>query len=105
MQWYADICLNAVFNAWSQCCPNDQLQHLWLYHNAPYLPDLAPADFFLFGFVNEKLHSQEFSSAQAAVHTYKDEVENIPQNMWHSTFDDWFACMTACVNVHGDYVN
>lgn len=128
-QWYTDICLNAVFDAWSQRRPNDQLRHVRLHHDnapahtairttdylslkgvrvlhhPPYSPDLAPADFFLFGFVKEKLRGREFPSAQAAVRAYEDEVKNIPRNMWHSAFDNWFARMTACVNVHGDYVN
>jgi histone-lysine N-methyltransferase SETMAR len=128
-KWYTEVCLTAVLEAWSNRRPNDGFRHLRLHHdNAPahtailttdflyekgirivshpaYSPDLAPADFFLFGMVKEKLRGIEFASAQEAVQVYEDEVNKIPRKVWNSAFNNWFTRMSDCVNNHGNYVD
>jgi len=111
-QWYCEVCLPKVLQAWTRRRPNDQFRHLRLHqdnapahtairttdflasksirslHHPPYSPDLAPADFFLFGYVKEELRGQEFASPEAAVAAYEDAVNKIPRNMWHAAFSN-----------------
>jgi len=51
---------------------------------------LTPADFFLFGYVNEKIRGQEFLSAQSVVAAYKDGVNFVAKKTWQSTFNNCY---------------
>jgi histone-lysine N-methyltransferase SETMAR len=127
-QWYTEVCLPKVFDSWCQRRPNDQLRHLQLHHDnapahtairtteflesksvkllfhPPYSPDLAPADFFLFGHIKEQLRGHDFVSPEEAVRAYEDLVKNIPTKMWNSTFQNWFTRMSECINNNGEYL-
>jgi histone-lysine N-methyltransferase SETMAR len=126
--WYTEVCLPKVFDFWCKRRPNDQLRHLLLHqdnapahtairtteflseksvrllHHPPYSPDLAPADFFLFGYVKEKLRGHDFESPEAAVIAYEKLVAQIPTKIWNATFDNWFTRMTECLNNNGEYL-
>jgi transposase len=128
-QWYTDTCLPKVLDAWSTRRPKDRFRHLRFHHDnapahtairtmdylaeksirtlphPPYSPDLAPADFFLFGFVKEKLRGIDFLSPEAAVAAYEKAVNEIPKKMWHATFHNWFSRMSNCICKEGDYLH
>lgn len=128
-QWYSQTCLPAVFDAWRARRPRDGLQHLRLHHDnapahsaavttdfifdngvrllphPPYSPDLAPADFFLFGLVKEKLRGRDFGCPDDAVFAYEEELGRISPNTWRSAFDNWFQRCRMCINVNGNYVD
>ena len=69
----------------------------------PYSPDLAPADFFLFGMVKQKLRGREFQSLQALLDAYNEILSDIPKSMWRDCFKDWFRRMNLCIESNGDY--
>ena len=127
--WYSGVCLPAVLEAWKIRHPRDGLRHLRLHHDnahahsaaittdylfeqgvrllphPPYSPDLAPADFFLFGTVKEKLRGRDFQSPEAAGEAYEDEVAAIPIVTWRSAFDNWFIRCQSCIDVGGNYID
>lgn len=69
----------------------------------PYSTDLAPCDFFLFPNVKKKLRGIRFSSSEAAVDAYKEEILQIPTSDWSRCFEDWFFRMRKCINLKGAY--
>lgn len=127
-QWYTEECLPKVLQAWSKKRPNDKLQHFLLHHDnapahtairtvdflaskgarllphPPYSPDLAPADFFLFGYVKESLRGQQFSSAERALEAYEDAIRAIKRETWNAASQNWFKRMNTCIHAHGNYV-
>lgn len=73
--------------------------------HAPYSPDLAPADFFLFGYLKQQLQGIHFHSLDEALNTLGEIIAKIPKKTWHSVFDEWFQRLKRCIQQHGDYVN
>ena len=79
-------------------------QSVHLLPHPPYFPNLTPADFFLFGYVNEKIHGQEFLSAQSAVAAYEDGVIFSAKKTWQSTFNNCYDHLSVCINRGGDSI-
>lgn len=78
-------------------------QKLELTGHAPYSPDLAPNDFFLFPTIKAKLRGQRFTSPEDAVEAFKNHVLELSLSDWHKCFDNWFERMHKCINLHGEY--
>ncbi len=88
------------FKHWTLC----HLKSVHLLPHLPYSPNLAPANFFLFGYIKEKNYSLEFLSAQRVVAAYKDEVNSIPKKTWQTISKNWFDCMSVCIHRGGKYI-
>ena len=78
-------------------------QKIRLLPHPPYLPDLAPCDFFLFPKTKEKLRGRQFSSHEEAVGAYLEAVNDVPEEAWIEAFSSWFRRMEKCIRVHGEY--
>ena len=67
----------------------------------PYSPDLAPSDFWLFGFLKPQLgtYSDEMSLHVAVTGVLK----KIPEEMYRKTFENWIERMKLCIKYRGDY--
>ncbi len=66
-----------------------------------YSPDLAPSDFWLFSFVKEQLES--YSDEKSLKRAVTETLENIPEDMYRKTFENWIERMKLCIKYHGDY--
>ena len=55
----------------------------------PFSPDVAPSDFFLFGYVKEKLRGQRFKSRFELYEAINEIVQSIPHEMKVKVFDEW----------------
>ena len=69
----------------------------------PYSPDLAPSDFFLFGYVKTKLMGHSFQTREELFEAIFEIIEGIPQSLKLKVFDEW---MNRCQWVHshnGEY--
>ena len=55
----------------------------------PYSPDLAPSDFFLFGYVKGKLKGRSFNSREEIFDAIQSIIEDIPIETKRSVFDQW----------------
>jgi histone-lysine N-methyltransferase SETMAR len=104
-QWYTDVCLAKVLDAWVERRPNDQFRHLRLHHDnapahtsirtadflasksirtlphPPYSPDLAPADFF-------SLATSKENCAVTSSHPQKQQ--------WRPTRERWMKYRRQC---------
>jgi hypothetical protein len=70
----------------------------------PYSPDLAPADFYLFGHVKHQLQGQEFREGPGLVSAISEIVNQIPTDSLVDVFHGWIRGSQRCIDVSGEYV-
>jgi histone-lysine N-methyltransferase SETMAR len=69
----------------------------------PYSPDLAPCDFFLFGYVKERLNGCSFESADELFQAVEEVIRGIPPEMLAAVFDEWLSRLATCRDSGGEY--
>ncbi len=67
----------------------------------PYLPDLAPCDFWLFDYIKTRLVT--CSDAQSLNNAITRIIGNIDKKEWSKTFDKWVERMEICIEEEGRY--
>jgi histone-lysine N-methyltransferase SETMAR len=67
----------------------------------PYLPDLAPSDFWLFDYIKQHLTSQKDAESLASEITRI--VNSIPKQEYLKTFEKWLERMELCIKYKGHY--
>jgi histone-lysine N-methyltransferase SETMAR len=55
----------------------------------PYSPDLAPCDFFLFGYLKFQLEGKTFFDEDSVKEEVRRILMEIPVNLLHSVMDEW----------------
>jgi histone-lysine N-methyltransferase SETMAR len=70
----------------------------------PYSPDLAPCDFFLFGYIKGKLSGASFSTTDELANAIREVILGIPGDMILRVFQEWMARLQACCDCGGNYV-
>lgn len=70
----------------------------------PYSPDLAPCEFFLFGFMKNEFADTRFNSIDEAVERISTWLNSIPKKVRLDVFQNWKVRLQACINCGGDYV-
>jgi hypothetical protein len=80
-----------------------ELQVLQIEH-PPSSPDLAPCDFFLFGYIKEILKDQSFETRDELLEAIKAIVREIGRDFLQSTFRSWVHRLEECCRRGGDYV-
>jgi histone-lysine N-methyltransferase SETMAR len=73
-------------------------------NHPPYSPDLAPCDFFLFGYIKRKLAGSSFVSSDDLFSAIDDIMNGISGEMILSVFQKWMARLRACCDCGGNYV-
>ena len=76
-------------------------QNLHVIEHPPYSPDLAPSDFWLFGYIKQRLG--DYPDQETLATAITDIVSKIPENEWLKTFRKWIERMELCVKYEGDY--
>ena len=66
----------------------------------PYSPDLAPSDFFLFGYVKGKLAGRSFNTRQELYDEIRLIIRDIPHQMKMDVFNEW-TCRCQWVHSNG----
>jgi hypothetical protein len=69
----------------------------------PYSPDLASSDFFLFGYVKEKLMGCRVETASELVR-FQVILAEISRETLNAAFREWMERLEKCVQVDGKYV-
>ena len=67
----------------------------------PYSPDLAPADFWLFGYLKRQLGT--YSDPKSLQQAVTKELRLIPTNEYQKTFQKWIDRMKLCITNQGEY--
>jgi transposase len=62
---------------------------LWLAAHPPYSPDLAPSDFFLFGYVKKRLKGMVFPSYEELLDAIGKVVTGIESETLTAVFEHW----------------
>jgi histone-lysine N-methyltransferase SETMAR len=70
----------------------------------PYGPDLAPCDFFLFGYVMGKLMGKQYETPEDLVSEVTNIIEGIRPQVLKSVFESWKGRLLDCWNSSGKYV-
>jgi hypothetical protein len=68
----------------------------------PYSLDLTPSDFFLFGYLKEKILALEFESPAALLASTNAEFERIPRETLEEIFECWIIRVQKCIEYQGD---
>jgi hypothetical protein len=68
-----------------------------------YSPDLAPCDFFLFGYLKVRMKGVEFSCVNTIEQTLSRLIEEIPKETMMRVFDSWMERLIKCGDAGGDY--
>jgi histone-lysine N-methyltransferase SETMAR len=70
----------------------------------PYSPDLAPCDFFLFGYMKMCLEGSNFKSDEELIEATSRVLESIPHYMFANTYREWVERLRKCIELGGEYV-
>ncbi|EFN86934.1 hypothetical protein EAI_00275, partial [Harpegnathos saltator] len=70
---------------------------------APYSPDMAPCDFFLFALLKKPLRGQRFESIEEIKEKSLRELKAIPSAAYERCFQDWIKHWRMCVASNRDY--
>ena len=66
----------------------------------PYSPDIAPSDFFLFGYLTDKLRGQQFTSFDDLKEKIIEILKSIPHKTLLNVFEAWIE-RCKWVSTHG----
>ena len=70
----------------------------------PYSPDLAPSDFFLFGYLKSKLKGLTFDSEELMMNKIKVELSKIDKQLLLKVFEAWIQRLKTVIQSRGEYV-
>lgn len=85
---------------------NEELEELGVTRlpQPPYSPDLAPSDFFLFGYLKSKLEGCVFASEEEVLEKVIDVLSQIEKDVFQSVYNEWILRLRACIERGGDYL-
>ena len=69
-----------------------------------YSPDLAPSDFYLFGYLKEKAKGKKFCDENEIIEFIREEFYTIPKQQLESVFKEWERRLKQCINSGGEYI-
>ena len=68
-----------------------------------YSPDVAPSDFFLFGYVKHMLEGKHYASEDELYDDIVEILMNIPSDVLKSSYRDWIKRLEAVIASNGLY--
>lgn len=74
-----------------------------LLEHPPYSPDLAPCDFFLFGFIKGKLAGKNFSSPEELQKAITAILSTLDKTVFFSVMKNWIERLRFVIQNGGDY--
>ena len=69
----------------------------------PYSPDIAPSDFFLFGYVKDKLRGQRFKSPEHLFEEIHSIITHISKEKLISVYQNWMKRCERIIELKGNY--
>jgi len=70
----------------------------------PYSPDIAPCDFWLFGYLKMKLEGMFFDTPAALLAEVEEILGDISITEWVKVFDEWKDRLKRCIDAEGEYL-
>jgi hypothetical protein len=71
----------------------------------PYLPDLAPSDFFWFGYLKLHLESKTFFDENNLKKDVRRILTEILVHLLHSVINEWARGLERCIELAEEYVS
>jgi hypothetical protein len=71
----------------------------------PYSPDLAPCDFYLFGYVKQRLAGFSFDSAEHPLEAVQEVLDGIEKVTLEAVFLEWTQRLRNCIASNGEYTD
>ena len=87
-----------------QFIDNNNNNNFEVVSHAPYSPDLAPSDFWLFPTLKDTLHGRTFSSLSALETAIFQWSERTPKEAFAAAMQSWLEHCEKCVRLQGYYV-
>jgi transposase len=69
----------------------------------PYSPDLAPSDFFLFGYVKNQLKGKKSANTEELYENVKEIIEGITPDTRLRVMRDWIWRLESVISSFGEY--
>jgi hypothetical protein len=70
--------------------------------HSPYSPDLAPSDFYLFGYIKRCLAGLSFDDTDQLLATVEDFLEGIEKVTLQAIFLEWMDRPRKCTATNGE---
>jgi hypothetical protein len=70
----------------------------------PYSPDLAPSDFYLFGYIKQLLLGCEFADRDSLLQGVRDILGGIEKATLEGVFCNWIERLHQSIAIGGEYV-
>ena len=70
----------------------------------PYSPDIAPSDFYLFGYLKEVLKGQRFESPEELFSAIREILDAISPEILTSVFLKWEDKLQGVIEANGNYL-
>ena len=70
----------------------------------PYSPDLAPSDFYLFGYIKGLLAGRSFNSAEELLSAVDEILSEISETTLMRVFKEWEERLKQVIELNGDYI-
>jgi transposase len=67
----------------------------------PYFPDLAPCDFFLFGYLKHHLEGKHFTREDQVITAIREVFDKILLQTFQNVMDDWQYRLRRCIQLGG----
>jgi hypothetical protein len=71
----------------------------------PYSPDLAPCDFYLFGYIKGKLQGQCFDDGEQLLRAIDAICQAIEKVTLENAFRNWEERLSVCAGTKGEFIN
>lgn len=69
-----------------------------------YSPDVSPNDFFLYGFIKEKLKGRIHNSREELFNSVVEIVSKIDEMTWKKVYDEWIDRLQTVIDRDGQYI-
>ena len=70
--------------------------HIERLPHPPYSPDISPNDFFLYGYIKNKLKGNRFSSQKELNDAVVEIIKNIDESTWIHVYNEWIKKVIDC---------
>lgn len=69
----------------------------------PYSPDLAPSDFFLFGYLKGRIMGQKFATSPELVANLSQIMSEIGKSVLQKVYEEWMGRLEWVITHYGEY--
>jgi hypothetical protein len=70
----------------------------------PHSLDLAPCDFFLFGYLKQHFEGKHLTREDQVIAVVRGAFDKIPSQTFQDAMDDWQYRLRRCIQLGGEYL-